>query len=150
MVKVVPNSQSKRGHLKLAGIQEATRRRYRKAFCSFCSFSESRWGRVPEIGLELDTWLSEYVYELYQRGEPRQAGLDVVAAVRRFLPRLALHTRTAGKYNVNWMRIAVVNRAIPISIELVTAVAAAACLKVILVSLPLRSHLSWVCYALQK
>ena len=76
--------------------------------------------------VELVSW--EFVSCLKKQHSPFQGAPDGMVAVRRLLPRLKSGPNPAKVHVRNWMRTRVVNRAMPLPVELVQAMVSAPCI----------------------
>ena len=106
-------------HLKFAGIERATKKRYATEVESFFSFSEFFFARLPQNGTEINFFLGEFVNHLCQDDSPHQWGVDACAAVRRFLPAWRDHTALARMYLRNWSRTLTIRRALPLPVDII-------------------------------
>ena len=119
MVKRRSTHRVLKRHLKFAGIERATEKRYATGVERFFRFSEFFFARLPQNGTELNYFLGEFVNHLYQDDSPHQWGVDAYAAVRRFLPAWRDHTALARMYLRNWSRTLTIRRALPLPVDII-------------------------------
>ena len=93
-----------RRHIKYAGVQPATVKRYRQQLSRFFAYLSSNRIPRPASLEELDHEVGEYINALYQDDYPLSFGNDLVSGLKKFLPRSRLHLGTATIYMRNWSR----------------------------------------------
>ena len=129
MVSRRPSRAVQKSHLKFAGLERNTVKRYGVAIESFFDFCFFFCSRLPKTGGELDYMLGEYVNNLFQDGSPYQWRADSLAAVRRFLPVWRGSTALARAHLHNWTRTLTVHRALPLSVDILLGMAAMSALE---------------------
>ena len=111
-------------HLRFAGLQRRTLRAYRLGLDRFLLFSKVE--RLPlRTHRQLDFAVGEYLNALFQEGESNAQGGHLLSGLKRFFPSLRFKLPIATQFYKNWHRIHHSERAVPISWELLLAMAGA-------------------------
>lgn len=108
--------------LKFAGLQGRTIRAYRLSVERFCAYLRQE-GLSVHTNHRLDVALGSYLDVLYQEGDSLAHAGHLLSGIKRFCPELRLHLPTASQYFRNWQRIHRPERAVPISWDLLQAMA---------------------------
>ena len=116
---------TKRTHLKFAGLQRRSLAAYNLALKRFMSFARKSPNKLRSAK-DLDFTLAEYLNSMYQEGDPVSSGGHTLSAIKRFLPDLRLSLPISSQYHRNWQRTHRPIRAVPISWELLRAMATVA------------------------
>ena len=102
-------------HLRFAGLQRRTLR----AFLLY-----TRVERLPlRTQTQLDFAVGEYLNALFQEGESIAQGGHLLSGLKRFFPSLRFKLPIASQFYKNWQRIHHPERAVPISWDLLLALA---------------------------
>jgi integrase len=110
-------------HLRFAGLQQRTLRAYRLSIDRFLVFSKIH--RLPlRTSPQLDYAVAEFINALYQEGDSLAQAGHLLSGLKRFYPSMRLELPTASQYFRNWQRIHRPERAVPISWDLLQAMAA--------------------------
>eukprot|EP00435_Cladocopium_sp_Y103_P073070 s132_g42.t1 len=112
-----------RTHLKFAGLQRRTLAAYKLALERFLRFARSNRHDLPSPA-QLDLALAEYLNSMYQEGEAVSAAGHAISGIKRFIPELRSQLPTASHFSRNWQKCHRPIRAVPISWELLQAMAA--------------------------
>ena len=118
-------SMTQRNHPRFAGLQRKSIASYRLALERFLSFAKRR-SKSFRNAEDVDDTLSDYFTCMYQEGEPVSAAGHALSGIKRFLPDLKLQLPVFTQYFRNWQRSHRPIRAVPISWELLQAMAAVA------------------------
>ena len=110
-------------HLRFAGLQRRSISAYKLALERFLTFAHKTEYDVVDA-TDLDFTLAEYFNCMYQEGEPVSAAGHALSGIKRFIPELRIQLPTASQYFRNWQRCHRPLRAVPISWELLQAMAA--------------------------
>ena len=110
-------------HLRFAGLQRRSLSAYKLALERFLSFARRSEFDLVDAA-DLDYILAEYFNCMYQEGEPVSAAGHALSGIKRFIPELRIQLPTASQYFRNWQRCHRPLRAVPISWELLQAMAA--------------------------
>ena len=113
---------SRRTHLKFAGLQPRSISAYKIALERFLYFARAHNHALPSH-VELDHSLAEYLNCMYQEGEAVSAGGHTLSGIKRFIPELRSQLPTASQFLRNWQKCHRPLRAVPISWELLQALA---------------------------
>lgn len=109
-------------HLRYAGLQGRTLRAYRLAVDRFLTYV-----RIHKLPLRsqdhVDAAVGEYINTLYQEGDSLAHAGHLLSGLKRFCPGMRLGLPTASQYFRNWQRVHRPERAIPISWDLLQAMA---------------------------
>jgi len=109
-------------HLRFAGLQKRTLRAYRKGLDRFLLFAKIE--KLPlKTQKQLDCAVGEYLNALYQEGDSLAQGGHLLSGIKRFFPGMRLKLPTATQFYKNWQRIHQPERAVPISRDLMLAMA---------------------------
>jgi integrase len=131
-------------HIRFAGLQGKTLRSYRVAVSRFLRFT-----RVSHLPLattkEVDAAAAEYVNALYQEGDSLAQAGHLLSGLKRFLPQLRLRLPTASQFFRNWQRIHQPERAVPVSWDLLQALAGL-CLTLERPGVALMLYLGFFCF----
>ena len=110
-------------HLRFAGLQQRTLRAYRLSIDRFLVFSKIH--RLPlRTSSQLDYAVAEFINSLYQEGDSLAQAGHLLSGLKRFYPSMRLQLPTASQFFRNWQRIHRPERAVPISWDLLQAMAA--------------------------
>ena len=123
-VRSLPRLGVRKEHLKEVGITHTTLKRYKKAVNSFFVW---RTNNNLEVALSyscLDFQVGEYFNDLYRRFMPLHYAGDCLSGMKRLFPHTRKHLDTAGLYYKNWVKVTKRRKALPLSSELVRAMAA--------------------------
>ena len=110
-------------HLRVAGLQRRSLSAYKLALERFLAFAHRSEFELVDA-TDLDYVLAEYFNCMYQEGEPVSAAGHTLSGIKRFIPELRIQLPTASQYFRNWQRCHRPLRAVPISWELLQAMAA--------------------------
>ena len=110
-------------HLRFAGLQRRSLSAYKLALERFLAFAHRRDNDVIHA-TDLDYILAGYLKCMYQEGEPVSAAGHALCGIKRFVPELRVQLPTASQYFRNWQRCHRPFRAVPISWDLLQAMAA--------------------------
>ena len=110
-------------HLRFAGLQRRSLSAYKLALERFLAFAHRSEFELVDA-TDLDYVLAEYFNCMYQEGEPVSAAGHTLSGIKRFIPELRIQLPTASQYFRNWQRCHRPLRAVPISWELLQAMAA--------------------------
>ena len=116
---------TKRVHLKFAGLQRRTISAYHLALQRFLAFVKEKPCHLRSTK-DLDAALAEYLNCMFQEGEPVSAAGHALSGIKRFLPDVRLKLSISSQYLRNWQRCHRPVRAVPISWELLQALASIA------------------------
>lgn len=114
---------TKRTHLRFAGLQQRSLAAYRLALDRFLAFASEHRASLASPR-KLDMALAEYLNCMYQEGEAVSAAGRTFSGIKRFIPELKLLLPAATQYFRNWQRCHRPLRAVPLSWELLQAMAA--------------------------
>ena len=87
MVRSVRKPDTRRGHVKYAGLQLSTIRKYNLAIKRFFVWLDSAEKTIPVSLEDLDEAVGEYINHLYQDDLPVGWASDVVCGFKRFYPK---------------------------------------------------------------
>lgn len=110
-------------HLRFAGLQRRTLRAYRVAVSRFLRFTKTFHLPLQTVR-EVDNAVAEYTNALFQEGDSLAQAGHLLSGLKRFLPQLRLRLPTSSQYFRNWQRIHRPDRAVPVSWDLLQALAA--------------------------
>ena len=112
--------------LREVGILDKTRKRYLVMLQRFLSHLRDLHVRLPQTCSELDARAAAYMEELWQDDRPEGWAADLLSGIKRFVPvaRKGLHT-TTFLFN-NWRRTVRRVRAMPLTPDIVKAMAGVA------------------------
>ena len=131
-------------HLRFAGLQPRTIRAYRAALERFTAFTKHE--RLPlRTKSHLDFAIGEYLNTLYQEGDSLAQGGHFLSGLKRFRPELRFHLPSSSQYFRNWQRIHRPERAVPISWQLLQALAAI-CLELDRPAVALMLYVGFFCF----
>ena len=109
-------------HLRFAGLQRRTLRAYRQGLDRFMLFA-----KVEKLPLrtqkQLNVAVGEYLNALFQEGDSLAQGGHLLSGLKRFCPGMRFKLPTTTQFYKNWQRIHHPERAVPISWELLLAMA---------------------------
>ena len=117
-IRVMPTT-----HLRFAGLQRRSIAAYKLALERFLIFAHHSEFDVVDA-TDLDYTLAEYFNCMHQEGEPVSSAGHTLSGIKRFIPELRIQLPTASQYFRNWQRSHRPLRAVPISWELLQAMAA--------------------------
>lgn len=116
-------------HLKYTGLQQTTIKRYRRNILRFFTWLELSELLMPKTFDLLDVYASEYVNHLYMDDYPLGWASDFVCGIKRFYPQCRLRIPVTVQYFKAWVKSTKRTRAIPLSPEIVMAMASTAFLQ---------------------
>jgi len=116
----------RRLHLRHVGITAKTRNRYQNALRCFLAYLKAMSVALPHTLSLLDHYVSEYINECWQEGEPLGYAGDLICGLQRFYPACRRQLPTAKQYFNNWGRCHVATRAKPLPKRVLMAMASAA------------------------
>ena len=122
-VKVAKNKVVRRSHIKYVGLQVATVLKYRKAVARFFAWMKGSNFPLPVTLPDLDVRAAEYINELYQDDLPLGWASDFICGLKRLYPNSKRNLETASSYLRNWQKATVRTRAMPVTLEVVQAMA---------------------------
>ena len=102
MVRSVRKPDTRRGHVKYAGLQLSTIRKYNLAIKRFFVWLDSAEKNVPVSLEELDEAVGGYINHLYQDDLPVGWASDVVCGFKRFYPKCRKSLQISAGYLRNW------------------------------------------------
>ena len=123
-VRSLPGLGVRKKHLKEVGVTHTTLERYKTAVDSFFVW---RTNNNLEVALSyscLDFQVGEYFNDLYRRFMPLHYAGDCLSGMKRLFPHTRKHLDTAGLYYKNWVKVTKRRKTLPLSSELVRAMAA--------------------------
>ena len=112
-----------RGHIRFAGIQEATRRKYKLAIWRFFNWLDASEWEFPSTQAEIDYAAGEFINFLYQEERPFDWASTFITAFKRFCPAHKRALGTASLYVKNWSKTLVRVSAMPYTADMVQSMA---------------------------
>ena len=94
---------------------------------------------------EVDAAVADYINMLYQEGDSLAQAGHILSGLKRFIPQMRLKLPLASQYFRNWQRIHAPARAIPLSWDLLQAMAAV-CLTLAKPGVSLMLYLGFFCF----
>ena len=130
--------------LKFAGLQKRTIRAYRVAVSRF--LLHAKLCHLPlRTQTEVDAAVADYINMLYQEGDSLAQAGHILSGLKRFIPQMRLKLPLASQYFRNWQRIHAPARAIPLSWDLLQAMATV-CLTLAKPGVALMLYLGFFCF----
>lgn len=129
MVKRISIPESRHQHIRSIGITSNTRQRYHKALAHFFSWLRTMSFGMPHDMDDFDYLAGEFVNHLWQEGCGLSSANDFISGMGRFFPKSRRNMPTARQYVKNWCRQVSRKRALPLSIDMVKAMAALALMR---------------------
>ena len=117
---------AKPSHIMYLGLQPSTILRYNRSLLRFFSWVGPD---LPSTLEDLDEAAGEYINHLFQDDCSLGYANDLVSGLKRFIPKTRRHLPIASGFARYWGRSIRRSRALPISSELLTSMAAIACLQ---------------------
>ena len=131
-------------HLRFIGLQARTIRAYRVAVDRFHAFVRHERLCIT-TPTQLDYAVGEYLNALFQEGDSLAQGGHLLSGLKRFCPGLRVQLPTASQYYRNWQRYHRPDRAVPLSWDLLQALAAV-CLTLHYHSVALMLYVGFFCF----
>ena len=115
MVRSVRKPDTRRGHVKYAGLQLSTIRKYNLAIKRFFVWLDSAEKTIPVSLEDLDEAVGEYINHLYQDDLPVGWASDVVCGFKRFYPKCRKSLQISAGYLRNWNKSVSRTQALPLT-----------------------------------
>ena len=129
MVRSVRKPDTRRGHVKYAGLQLSTIRKYNLAIKRFFVWLDSAEKTVPVSLEDLDEAVGEYINHLYQDDLPVGWASDVVCGFKRFYPKCRKSLQISAGYLRNWNKSVSRTQALPLTSDILMSLVVVSLLK---------------------
>ena len=118
MVRSDRKTSTKQGHVKYAGLQLGTIRKYNLAINRFFVWLNSAEKTLPVSLDELDEAIGEYINHLYQNDLPVGWASDVVCGFKQFYPECRKSQQISAGYLQNWNKSVSRTQALPLTSDI--------------------------------
>lgn len=129
MVKRLQKAKARVGHIKYAGLQIGTIRKYNMAIRKFFIWLSSAERPWPKSLDSLDEALSEFINHLFQDDQPQGWASDAVCGFKRFYPKCRKSLQISSSYLRNWTRSVSRTQALPLTPDIVMSLTVFALLR---------------------
>ena len=129
MVRSVRKPDTRRGHVKYAGLQLSTIRKYNLAIKRFFVWLDSAEKTIPVSLEDLDEAVGEYINHLYQDDLPVGWASDVVCGFKRFYPKCRKSLQISAGYLRNWNKSVSRTQALPLTSDILMSLVVVSLLK---------------------
>ena len=110
-------------HLSIVGLSSLTLRRYRLSVSRFFAWLSSCGIAMPTTHELVDFYLSEYLNFLFNSNKPETWATDAVSGMTRLVPSMRGRLKVSWSYISNWRKTVQRSRALPLSPDVVLAMA---------------------------